>query len=196
MRSVMPFYESIGTVVRRVYDLRIEGPPRGRLPPASDRPRWLRFGGSRAGFHRSDPLLRDDPFVAIHGASHTVLRLAINQWQQPQNDGYGPRDISACGPPEGATTVCPTCHGIYDWRSYGAALHRLANGRQLLTGAHPRCRAPQTALGSPVPLGQATPLTPDFSNERRCIGADNPRKVPGDSQAFSESSDGPDADRV
>ena len=86
MRSVMPFYESIGTVVRRVYDLRIEGPPRGRLPPASDRPRWLRFGGSRAGFHRSDPLLRDDPFVAIHGASHTVLRLAINQWQQPQND--------------------------------------------------------------------------------------------------------------
>ena len=27
MRSVMPFYESIGTVVRRVYDLRIEGPP-------------------------------------------------------------------------------------------------------------------------------------------------------------------------
>jgi hypothetical protein len=36
--------------------------------------------------HWFDLLLSDDPFVTIFSASHTVLRLVSNQWEQSYND--------------------------------------------------------------------------------------------------------------
>jgi len=57
-----------------------------RFPTTWSTPKRVRFIVIRLHLHSLDLLLGDDPFVAIHGASDTVLRLAGNQREQPHNN--------------------------------------------------------------------------------------------------------------
>jgi hypothetical protein len=87
----------------------------------------------------------------------TVLRTRYCGWSSTNGSSrkttYGPRDISACGPPEGATTVCPTLKRWYGMALIWCGAAPAANGRQLnwrssAPEPHRRPRQP------PVPLGR------------------------------------------
>jgi hypothetical protein len=60
--------------------------PSARLPPTWNPPRWVGFAVLRTGLQQFDLLLSHNPFVAIHSASHAVLRLASNQREQPHDN--------------------------------------------------------------------------------------------------------------
>ena len=101
-RSVMPFYESIGTVVRRIYDLRIGGPP--VLDVASNFP-------SAEGFSHAWQSIRDEA-QAVAQQMHRVPRFHeimreqtsisandMRDWRMFILKAYGaefPRNMAVC----------------------------------------------------------------------------------------------------